>query len=84
MLSLAPAGTALAQTSDPVTACTVAERPCFTAEQLRQLAKVGDEVMARRVPPDSPVAPVIRKFVDYWVAYSVVVGQTLALSYLPG
>lgn len=70
--------------SDPAAACTVAGRPCFTADQLRQLAKVGDDVMARRVPADSPAAAAVRQFVDHWVGYTVALGYTVATSYLPG
>lgn len=82
----APSGAALAQTPDPVATCAVAGRPCFSAAELQQLAKVGDDVMARRVPADTPpaVAASIRQFVDFWVAYSAALGHTIALGFLPG
>lgn len=79
------AAPARAQTTDsPAAVCTVAGRPCFTADQLRQLAKVGDDVMARRVAPTSPAAAAARVFVDHWVGYSVALGYAVASSFLPG
>ena len=82
--TLAIAGPAQAQTTEAAT-CTVAGRPCFGVDQLRQLATVPDDVMARRVAADPLlVAATIRQFVAYWVDYSVALGYTFAFSYLPG
>jgi len=68
----------------PAATCTIAGQACFTPEQIQQLTKVGDDVMARRAGVDSSAATEIRQVVDFWGAYSVAIGYAVAFSYLPG
>lgn len=68
----------------PAQPCTTGGIECLAAAQQQQVAKVGDDVMARRVAAGIAAAAAVRQFVDFWVAYATQVGYGVAFGYLPG
>lgn len=64
--------------------CAAGGPECLSVPQQQQVAKIGDDVIARRVATEAANSAVVRQLVSFWVAYASQLGYAVAYSYLPG